>query len=263
MCWKPCDQCTCVEIEATRMCSTCHTEIVGGLCNCYCPYCFHLLDECICNSGGYTGGGTSGGGSSGGGGSGGGGSGGGGSGGGNNSQSGNGLSYQLNPVKLTTSAASAVNTVKKGDPSSGAKTKKCNIGVKEMYKAFFGENTLPNYMDCMANQMVQSWGNNPQDWEPIDRNNYGTIQELLNEVQTYADEGYFVVAGWINSSGESGHVTVIVPRNGSEDMPYASKWHYYVPWNMDTGPGRRESKTPLSAGFGPDKKDSIVFYYRK
>lgn len=79
----------------------------------------------------------------------------------------------------------------------------------------------------------------------------------MAEAQTYANNGYFVVAGYINPiPNKSGHVVVIVPGS----MQMSSTWKCAVPCTMDTGRNKRDNSTTLSQSFGPDKKGKINFY---
>lgn len=99
--------------------------------------------------------------------------------------------------------------------------------------------------------MVRYWISSP-DW----------IEITLSESQSYANNGHFTVAGWINTSlrdngtEHSGHVVVIVPGEtqkgwGGMDLPCA----------MDTGGGMRSERQKLSMSFGLNKKDKIRFFY--
>lgn len=117
-----------------------------------------------------------------------------------------------------------------------------------MFKSIYGSSDLPPGMTGRANDMVQAWGNAPNYWQEIQ----------LSEAQSYANQGYFVVAGYYNPSG-SGHVVVVVP--GSES--YSASWGCCVPMTMDTGQNKRGSDYKLSESFGPRKKDKVRFYYLK
>lgn len=114
------------------------------------------------------------------------------------------------------------------------------------FRTLFNDNSLDGKV---ANQMVQYWNGNPDQWEPI----------LMSEAQDYANQGYFVVAGWENPSGASGHVVVVVP--GEEE--YSSSWGEYVPVVMDTGGGMRNPKQSISISFGRNKKNQIVYFKYK
>ncbi|GAY29627.1 hypothetical protein PvtlMGM2_0480, partial [Prevotella sp. MGM2] len=81
----------------------------------------------------------------------------------------------------------------------------------------------------------------------------------MAEAQDYANQGYFVVAGYFNPTGGSGHVVVIVPGEEKE----SDSWKCDIPQIMDTGEKKRYKKVPLSKGFGLSKKNNIKFYYYK
>lgn len=102
-------------------------------------------------------------------------------------------------------------------------------------------------MNCQANEMVKYWQNS---------SSWGEIQ--MSQAQGYANQGYFVVAGWINPRGGSGHVVVIVP--GSENK--GSSWGN-VPNAMDTGRDMRTASQPLSHSFGKDKRNNVKFFVYK
>lgn len=140
----------------------------------------------------------------------------------------------------------AKNTVAEMIKYHGSHTAVCNFGVNTMFKSLFGKNDLDGKK---ANDMVRYWQNNPSHWEQIS----------ISQAQQLANEGYFVVAGWINPSGRSGHVVVIVPGKES----YSSKWGCNVPQTMDTGADKRAASQPLSKGFGADKKDNVKFFKYK
>lgn len=99
-----------------------------------------------------------------------------------------------------------------------------------------------------ANDIVKYWINTPGKWEPI----------KISEAQKLANEGWFVVAGWLNPTpGQSGHVVVIVP--GTEQAGWGGK----VPMAMDTGRNMRSESQKLSNSFGLKKKENVVFFKYK
>lgn len=265
-CGKTLDQCQCVEIlvcgkcgkrkteckcannpaDRVGFCKTCNSNIVNGHCNC-CSFCKQYPCKCNSNSGGSSNNSGNQGGSSGGtqgnggstrpGGS-------GNIGGGNNSTT-QKPSYTTTPARLKSAATSSVNTMKS---NYGTVMAVCNFGVQLAFKNIFGSASIPPGMVGRANDMVQAWADNPRYWQSIS----------MSEAQNYANNGYFVVAGYKNPSGH-GHVVVVVP--GQER--YSNNWKQKVPNTMDTGKNKRYDCTKLSNGFGPDKKEEIKFYYYK
>lgn len=125
-------------------------------------------------------------------------------------------------------------SVAKSIPGTDAQ---CSEGVRRALKKLFGK--LPAGMNCNANSMVKYWMNNPSLWQEI----------AMSQAQGYANQGYFVVAGWINPSGGYGHVVVIVP--GTER--YSENWGKKVPNTMDTGYNMRSSSQKLSNSFAREK----------
>lgn len=137
------------------------------------------------------------------------------------------------------------DTVKEIISRFGTQKAYCNIGVKSVFEKLFNNKELNG---MVANQMVRYWQNSSH-WTSIS----------MSQAQELANQGYFVVAGWINPSGESGHVVVIVP--GEET--YSNSWGGYVPNSMDTGSNKRRETGPISASFGSNKKDNVKFFIYK
>ena len=155
---------------------------------------------------------------------------------------GSGGSSQTNKrttTQIKNAAAKAVRSI----PGMDAK---CNKGVQAAFRNLYG--SLPSGMNCLANDMVTYWENNPSLWQEI----------TLSEAQSYANNGYFVVAGYRNHGGH-GHVVVIVP--GKET--YSTNWGGKVPCTMDTGYNMRSSSQRFSRSFGANKKGKVKFYYYK
>ena len=121
----------------------------------------------------------------------------------------------------------------------------CNKGVIIAFNQVFPDLQLP--VVC-ANDLVIYWQQHSSNWIPI------TMQQAI----LYANEGYFVVAGWINNTGGSGHVAVIMPAEtvkGTWNGVYTD-----VPQVMDTGYKRRESSVGINQCFGKDKHANVEFY---
>lgn len=245
--------CDCIIIDANRICGVCHNEIVNGRCRC-CSICrnspcrcCHACDKypCICpNTGGNTGGGNSGGTTDGGGNTGSGNTGGGTS--GSTGGGGSSTSSVFTQAQIKSAAKKAVNKVL-DDHNNDTITAHCNEGVRNAFYELFNSKAL---YGMRANDMVKYWKDNPSKWEKIE----------MKDAQKKANEGSFVVAGWINTKvGRSGHVVVIVP--GTET--YSKGWECNVPCSMDTGYKMKEEKQKLNESFGKDKKDDIVFFKYK
>lgn len=264
ICHRPGEDCYCIVIKPNckicgqkqdvclcDKCEECGELRVGGNCLC-CAFCHKY--PCTChgssnnnpkpgdtdtgntgeggNSGGYGGGSSS---SVGTGGS---------SGGGGGSSTG---SAKSSPATLTTTANKTVSTMKSKYGSSQAV---CNFGVQTAFKSIYGSSNLPPGMKGRANEMAKAWADNPKYWQPIS----------LSEAQSYANQGYFVVAGYINPvPGRSGHVVVVVP--GQEKK--SDSWGCNVPNVMDTGSNKRTDKQWLSQSFRSSQKNNIHFYYYK
>lgn len=223
-------------------CSYC-IDCNQDLCICeYCPFCGFKKIYCTCNQNSNNTGGSTGGssnnnnnnnssnnsGSN------------------NNSSSNNNTSSPttFSPGRITEVAQNSVATV---ISKFGTEKAYCNQGVIHAFNALFSTKELDG---MNANRMTQYWLDHPDSWEKIS----------MDEAQNYANDGYFTVAGFINPTGHSGHVVVIVPG-----VPeYSTSWGTNVPWTMDTGHNMRESKQKLSQSFSSKKKDSIhYFIYKK
>lgn len=241
-CGLPADLCTCIIITP------------GGM---RCPLCGGPWGSCSClsdiyepgngneNSGDDDYNGPSGGGN---------GTGGGNSG-NNNASEGNGsgngniviTSPNQKPVKDITQAASdAVDKVLK-DHNNDRKTAHCNEGVRNAFYNLFQSKELYN---MRANDMVKYWKNHPEKWEII----------RMEEAQELANQGFFVVAGWINTKG-SGHVCLVVPGKSSR-----GKWNgsfTTLPNTMDTGANMRHKFHSITGSFGKNKHSEVIFFKYK
>lgn len=151
------------------------------------------------------------------------------------------------PVKNITQAASdAVDKVLK-DHNYDTETAHCNEGVRNVFYNLYQSKELYN---MRANDMVKYWKNHPGKWEVI----------RMDEAQELANQGFFVVAGWINTKG-SGHVCLVVPGKGSR-----GKWDgvmMNVPNTMDTGAGMRDKSQPITRSFGKNKHNGVIFFKYK
>ena len=98
----------------------------------------------------------------------------------------------------------------------------CNKGVSKAFSLLTNENVLDN---MTANQMVNYWINTDDKW----------ILVNIENAQSLANSGEFVVAGKTNSDPNSGHVVLVIP--GTE-IP-SGNWDGGVPMAMDTGDGKR------------------------
>ena len=191
---------------------------------------------------------------SGGGGDPGGGDGGGGTGGGDGGDGGDGdIGDWSDPSQRTGMVKKAVkNAVKEMTDKYGYGKAVCNYGVQAAFNALFETHELDGKK---ANEIITYWQNHPESWEPLITSD---LQNTLDTVQQVKNNGAFVVAGWQNPSGESGHVVVIVPgemQSGWKNM--------LVPICMDTGRDMRSESQRLSSSFGVDKRLGIVFFKYK
>lgn len=289
-CNQPASRCGCVEV---KYCSVCQEQIQNGECSCtkkcaYCGFpkkecnccatCHKNKSQCICHnpdseewsSSSGSSSGDSGGGSSSW-------AGDGGSGGGNpypspdfgpsidyGGGSGNveipdkkperpkqNPSYSLNHdykfsrSELIDGAKAAIAEILKTD-KNGVHPAKCNLGVQAAFRHMFPGEQVPGMSD-QANQMVRDWQHHPEKWQKIS----------LGEAQKCANNGLFVVAGWVNSNGH-GHVVVIVPGTPVR----SNRFNADMPCTMDTGEGMR-TITYLHYSFGKEKIPHVVFYYYK
>lgn len=83
----------------------------------------------------------------------------------------------------------------------GRMVARCNVGVNLVFKML---SNYTKHLDGMrANDMVKHWRSHPDEWVRL---------ESGEEAQRMANDGWFVVVGWVNPiPGKSGHVAVVVP----------------------------------------------------
>ena len=125
---------------------------------------------------------------------------------------------------------------------------RCNVGVNLVFKML--SNYTKNLDGMRANDMVKHWRSHPDEWVRL---------ESGEEAQRMANDGWFVVVGWVNPiPGESGHVAVVVPGG-----PVLTNAGEYVLACMDTGYKMRSKKQGLNYSFGKDKRPYVEFYYYK
>lgn len=240
-CGRPASQCTCVIITPG-----------GGIS--YCPLCGAEIGHCGCFTGGGNIGGNTGGGDGTSGESGGGTSIGGGSTGGGSTGGSSGGEEEFNPTspnqrtteEIKKSASDAVDKVLT-DHNNDKVTAHCNEGVRNAFYNLYKSKALYN---MRANDMVKHWKNNSSQWESI----------RMSEAQKLANQGYFVVAGWINTKG-SGHVCLIVP--GVEKKGNWNGGRVNIPNTMDTGYNMRYKSHPITESFGKGKHNGVVFFKYK
>jgi len=122
----------------------------------------------------------------------------------------------------------------------------CNQGVRVAFQNIYNK-SLPN---VNANSLITYFRNNPENWQKI----------AMSSAQSYANQGYFTVAGWYNNNG-SGHVVVIVP--GTETKGYWKNTYTDLPNVMDTGYNMRTESQRISLSFGKDKHQDVEFYIYK
>ena len=171
----------------------------------------------------------------------------GGGGGSNSGETNNNPPEEASSKKTPEEIKSAVKqAVKDVIAKRGLHVKSCNMGVQNVLNILYGNTELN---DKNANDIVRYWQSHPNSWEKIS----------MSQAQSLANQGYLVVAGWINTTGGSGHVVVIVP--GEEQ--YSGIWQCKVPNSMDTGENMRTSSQKLSYSFRSWMKDGIEFFKYK
>lgn len=231
--------CDCFTVDVCKECGEAVEECVcnafcvicnSWICTCetFCPDCESSV--CICAVGGGNSEDTSEGGGIGGGGS------------TNNPPS---TTTVFSTAKITQAAK---NSVAKVIEKFGREKAYCNKGVDYAFQELTGSTELSNFN---ANNMVRHW---------VSSSNWTKIN--MADAQSKANEGYFTVAGWINTklrdngTEESGHVVVIVPG----EMKESARWGAKLPVAMDTGSGMRTTSQPLNYSFGYGKRNEILFF---
>lgn len=260
ICKKYYEDCTCVTIDDYPLCQYCHTDIINGRCGQACDFC----DLCLYGpyhthpyyspdwGGGYTPPSTGGGSGYTGGGSGyyGGGHGG--------NTSGGSTNCVFSAEVYIKASQKAYDIVNDSLPNSPA----CAYGVREMSKQLFDrvlDELIGDANTVYNNLENNSKGNNPK-WHKIE----------YTQANSYARQGYFVVAAWNSGTSEMGHVDTILPgHTGStwEDIYVMDTG--WSPWTNDYG----QSGNPRSVNqnikncFGKKKRNGQtgsfgVYYYK-
>lgn len=155
----------------------------------------------------------------------------------------------------------------------------CNYSVGKFYEELFGEvpdylkhteSITENYYDfALANEWYDRVPNHPEEWGLIQGNlsDQVHIQAWLLEVQTMANEGYFVIgiADGIIKNGvrRPGHIVAVIPS--PDGSLVTGDWDVDTPHTIDCGKGKRSSHTDLSNSFSSQSTwiSKIRFYYHK
>ena len=87
---------------------------------------------------------------------------------------------------------------------------------------------------------------------------WGKLNVSMSEIQNLANQGHFIVASWVNTSGGSGHVALVVPGE-MQGGTWCGEW-IALPVVMDTGAECREESQKLSKSFGTNKHSQVEFY---
>lgn len=149
------------------------------------------------------------------------------------------------PERLSSAAKKSVEII---TAKYGAVTAYCNQGVREAFYAVFNKE-LPN---LKANDLI-NYMNHSLEW--------GKLNVSMSEIQNLANQGHFIVASWVNPSGGSGHVALVVP--GEMEWGTWCGERMALPIVMDTGAGCREESQKLSVSFGKNKHADVEFYIYK
>jgi RHS repeat-associated protein len=146
--------------------------------------------------------------------------------------------------KITQAASGAVDAVVAED-AGGAQPARCNVGVNTAFTKLTGSDELSGKN---ANAMTQYMMNSPN-FTPIN----------MSEAQEAANNGQIVIAGWVNPTGSSGHIVMVVPGqcekgnwNGEKGVP--------IPVVMDTGVNKRTKSKGINYSWGKDKHADVIFF---
>lgn len=155
---------------------------------------------------------------------------------------------QTTAKRLTKAAEDAVNRVLK-EHDNDMVTPHCNEGVRNAFEILFDSKAL---YGMNANTMTRYWIDHPNEW----------ISIQMKDAQDYANQGYFVVAGWINTQPkQSGHVVVVVP--GVATFGEWNKTRMLVPNTMDTGWEMKNATQKITRSFGKNKHKDVLFFKYK
>jgi hypothetical protein len=162
-----------------------------------------------------------------------------------------------------TSTASDLATDNKADYASSGNVTHCSQFVRDFSAAVVGQ-PLPELQGQVSNQV--SALDKSKDWTAL---NYSTNQQAaLTQAQADANAGKLVVVAWVNpqpTATDTGHIAVVVPNPTStaspDGMAPSGNWGMRVPYIAQAGT-TVSPKTPLSYGFGSDKKPSLQIFVR-
>lgn len=149
-----------------------------------------------------------------------------------------------------TLSKNAKSLVDSGRYAPDANGTKCNQFLQDFARDTFG---YGGFDGLQANDMVMKMKSDAE-WKATEGD---TLQERLHAAQQYANEGYLVVIGYQNASGD-GHVAVVVP--GTEEM--SGKWNMELPQTAQAGKSVYSGRH-MGYGFGPELKDKVVIYVRR
>jgi hypothetical protein len=169
---------------------------------------------------------------------------------------------QVAPEELTNQAQALISANQDSryainSPPAGRT--KCNFFVQDLAHGVF---QYDSFSGLVANDIVNYVRAHTDEWLPVIEPApvppialLPTTQDRLNQAQSYANQGRFVLVGWKDPSETSGHVAVIVPG----DVEASGTWSMNVPQIAQAGMDIF-AKDKLSQGFGADKKNQIVIY---
>ncbi len=157
----------------------------------------------------------------------------------------------VTPTAITNAAYTIVAKYSTTDhkSSDGKYLARCNWGVRDVFKNLYNNSTELDNMK--ANDMVNYWNSSSNKWVSI----------AMSEAQSLANNGWFVVTGWVNTTGGNGHVSIVVP--GEQVEGTWCKQRENVPVTMDVGSYKRETSIGINWCYGELKQPNVKFYYYK
>ena len=137
-------------------------------------------------------------------------------------------------------------------------TTRCNYFVRDFAKQLTG--TQPPELDGKANdqfaQLSKAAADKDSKWRSLSFES--SPEKTFQDAQGLANQGKLVIVAWNNPAGP-GHVAVVVPQKGNDQLKDSTTWKMKVPYIAQAGSDVLDY-APLSEGFGSNKKKGMEIF---